>query len=109
MSGARAVAMAFYVYMLTCADWSLYVGHTQDLEARLSAHRLRTYSGFTASRLPVNLIYSEQFSTRDEAFAAERRIKRWSRRKKLALAHGAWGEVQRLAAIRSPERRLSGG
>src|SRR3990172_3916915 len=66
---SRAVAMAFYVYMLTCADGSLYVGHTQDLEARLSAHRLRTYSGFTASRLPVNLIYSGQVSTRDEAFA----------------------------------------
>ena len=80
--------MAFYVYMLQCSDGSLYVGHTDDLDARLSAHRSRRYAGYTARRLPIRLIFSEPFNTRDEAFAAERQIKGWSRAKKLALARG---------------------
>jgi predicted GIY-YIG superfamily endonuclease len=46
----------------------------------------------------VRLIFHEQFVTRDEAFAREGQIKRWSRRKKLALANGDWAAVQRLSA-----------
>ena len=97
--------MAFYVYMLGCSDRSIYVGHTDDLEARLSDHRMRRYCGYTAKRLPVSLIFSDTFSTRDEAFAAERRIKGWRRSKKLALARGQWDVIVELADIRSPERR----
>ncbi|MBI2912849.1 MAG: GIY-YIG nuclease family protein [Chloroflexi bacterium] len=90
--------MSFLVYMLRCADGSIYTGHTDDLEARLAAHRLRVYCGYTSTRLPVRLIFHEQFPTRDEAFAAERRIKRWSRAKKLALARGDWRELRRLSS-----------
>ena len=90
--------MSFYVYMLQCADGSIYTGHTDHLEARLAAHRARVFSGYTASRLPVRLIFQEQFATRDEAFSRERQIKGWSRRKKVALATGDWAEVQRLSA-----------
>ncbi len=93
--------MAFYTYMLLCSDGSIYVGHTEDLDVRLAAHRLRTYSGYTASRLPVSLIFQEQFTTRDDAFAAEQRIKGWSRAKKLALARGDWASLTRLARGRS--------
>jgi len=96
--------MAFYVYMLLCSDDSLYIGHTDDLETRFSAHRTRRYCGYTAKRLPIKLIFHEQFATRDEAFAAERRIKGWSRAKKLALARGEWDRVVQLAAVRSPDR-----
>ncbi len=95
--------MAFYVYMLKCVDGSLYVGHTDDLEARLCAHRTRHYSGYTAKRLPVELIYSEAFVTRDDTFAAERRLKGWSRAKKLALVDGNWAEVRRQALRRTPQ------
>ena len=96
--------MAFYVYMLRCSDDSIYVGHTENVEIRLSAHRSQAYSGYTAKRLPVTLIFSEQFGSRDEAFTAERQIKGWSKAKKLALARGDYDLVVRLAAIRSPER-----
>jgi predicted GIY-YIG superfamily endonuclease len=48
----------------------------------------------------VELIFREQFSTRDEAFRAEREIKGWSRAKKLALAEGNWREIQRLSQRR---------
>jgi hypothetical protein len=53
------------------------------------------------------LIFDEQFGTREEAFAAERRIKGWSRAKKLPLARGEWDRVTALAAIRSPDRGKS--
>ncbi len=104
MSERRGFELAFYVYMLLCSDDSIYVGHTDDLETRLSAHRTRRFSGYTAKRLPIKLIFYEQFASREEAFAAERRIKGWSRAKKLALARGEWDSVVELSAIRSPDR-----
>jgi predicted GIY-YIG superfamily endonuclease len=97
----------FYVYMLRCADDSLYVGHTDDLAGRVEAHRARRYAGYTAKRLPVSLIFADTFRTREEAFAAERRIKGWSRAKKLALVRGDWETVRQLAAVRAPDRHAS--
>lgn len=91
--------MCFYVYMLECADGSIYAGHTDDLESRLAAHQQGTFKGYTSRRRPVRLIFQQDFPTRDEAFAAERQIKGWSRSKKLALARGDWDEVMRLARI----------
>jgi len=89
----------FYVYMLECSDKSIYVGHTDNLDARLVAHQWGTFKGYTFSRRPVRLIFHDQFNSRDDAFAAERRIKGWSRAKKWALARGDWAEVMRLARI----------
>ena len=105
MSGVRRSETAFYVYMLQCSDGSIYVGHTEDLVARLAAHRARRYSGYTSKRLPVSLIFSESFNSRDAAFQAERQVKGWSRTKKLALARGDWGAVVDLASIRAPDRQ----
>jgi predicted GIY-YIG superfamily endonuclease len=93
----------FYVYMLRCRDNSLYIGHTDDLDRRLAEHRSRRFCGYTAKRLPVRLIWQDNFPTRDEAFAAERQIKGWSRGKKLALAQGDWELVQRLSLRRTPQ------
>ncbi|MDO8614362.1 MAG: GIY-YIG nuclease family protein [Dehalococcoidia bacterium] len=101
--------MSFNVYMLLCADASIYVGHTEDLEVRLAAHQSRYYSGYTARRLPVQLIFADSSSTRDEAFAAERQIKGWRRSKKLALARGDWQTVVELASVRAPDRGRPGG
>lgn len=101
------MAQQLHVYMLECSDGSLYVGHTDDLDTRLAEHRDGRCAGYTASRLPVRLVFSESFTTRDEAFAAERRIKGWSRAKKLALARGEWDLVVQLASIRAPDRRAA--
>jgi predicted GIY-YIG superfamily endonuclease len=95
--------LAFYVYMLLCSDGSIYTGHTDDLDARLSAHQLGTFKGYTHERRPVRLIFHEAVNTRDDAFAMERRIKGWSRAKKLALAAGHWD------LIRSLSRNHQGG
>src|SRR3972149_4285984 len=89
--------MAFYVYILRCADGSYYTGHTDDLTTRLAAHRIGTFRGYTNSRRPVRLVFQQQFGSRDEAFAAERQIKRWTRRKKEALIRGDWALLERLS------------
>jgi len=90
--------------MLLCADGSVYTGHTDNLEARLTAHHDGRFRGYTLRRRPVTLIFTEQFDTRDEAFRVEREIKGWSRAKKLALARGEWHELTRLYQRRKPNR-----
>ena len=94
--------MSFWVYILRCADGSYYTGHTDDLERRLAEHHLGQIAGYTAMKRPVTLVFSDACSTRDEALAAERRIKGWSRKKKEALIREDWDEVSRLARGKRP-------
>ena len=92
--------MAFYAYLLRCNDGSYYAGHTDDLDVRFAQHQSGLMPGYTAPRLPVVLVWTEMFGTRDEAFAAERKIKGWSRAKKEALIAGDWERVRALARNR---------
>ncbi len=89
--------MSFWVYILRCADGSYYTGHTEDLEKRLAGHNSKQYAGYTSTRLPVTLVFSQEFPSREEALASERQIKGWSRKKKEAMMRGDWNEVSRLA------------
>ena len=90
--------MNFHVYILKCADNSYYTGHTDNLEKRLAQHQQRYFkSCYTATRLPIELIFCQAFTTREEALASERQIKGWSRKKKEAMMRGDWNEVSRLA------------
>jgi len=89
--------MPFWVYILECSDGSYYVGHTDNIEARLAQHQTGALGGHTYFRRPVKLAFSEMLPTRDEAFAAERRIKQWTRAKKAALIARDWGLVSRRA------------
>lgn len=78
--------MAYYVYILTCADDTLYVGSTNDLKKRVLQHNTaKTGAHYTKIRRPVTLAYSETVQTLSEALRREAEIKRWSREKKLAL------------------------
>ena len=95
--------MAFYVYVLRCSDGLYYTGQTDDLERRLAEHKRGEYDGFTAARLPVELMWCETFPTRMEAREAEYRIKPWSRAEKEALFRGDWQALSR-AAIPPRER-----
>ena len=93
-----------WVYILRCADGSYYTGMSRspDLDKRVSEHNMRlSPESYTASRLPVSLIYSENFELIVDAIAAERKIKGWSRAKKEALIKGDWEEVQRMAKRKS--------
>ena len=97
--------MAFWVYILRCADESYYVGHTENLELRVAPQQSTDLGGYTKRRRPVQLVYAESFGTRDEAFAAERQIKQikgGSRQKKEALIAGDWERLRLLAQRRSP-------
>ena len=89
--------MAFWAYMLRCADGSYYTGHTDDLEHRMAQHAHGTTGGYTATRLPVELVWSSEFPSRYEALSAELQIKGWSRAKKEELIRGDWSAIQRLA------------
>ena len=89
--------MSFWVYIVRCADKSYYTGHTDNLEERIAKHQAGEIEGYTSTRLPVRLLFSEEFSTREEALSCERQIKGWSRKKKEALMRGDWAEVSRLA------------
>ena len=86
--------MAFWVYILRCSDMSYYTGHTDNLEQRVEQHQLGEIPGFTSTRRPVQLVFSQEFSTREEALSAELRIKPWNRAKKEALIRGDWGALQ---------------
>lgn len=77
-----------YTYILKCSDGSLYCGWTNDLEKRLSAHNAGTASKYTRTRRPVELIYFEEFQTRQEAMSREFRIKKLTRAEKLRLTEG---------------------
>lgn len=88
----------FHVYILKCSDNSYYTGHTDNLDQRMSQHQQRYFRAcYTATRLPVELVYCQEFPTREEALASERQIKGWSRKKKEAMMRGDWNEVSRLA------------
>ena len=85
------------LYILRCADNSYYTGHTDNLEQRMAQHQTGEIECYTSTRLPVRLIYSEDFASREEALACERKLKGWSRKKKAALVRGDWSEISRLA------------
>ena len=93
--------MAFYTYILHCNDGSYYVGHTDDIDLRMAQHTNGALGGYTAKRRPVKLLWTETFATRDDAFAAERQLKGWSRAKKQALIAGDWALVSQLARGRT--------
>jgi len=80
--------MAF-VYLLRCADGSLYCGWTVDLERRLATHAAGRASRYTASRLPVAPAAAWELPTRTDARRLEARVKRLTRARKLALLAGA--------------------
>ncbi len=86
------------VYMLRCADGSFYTGLTRrPVEERVGEHNSGLIDGYTAGKRPVELVWCEEFHHATDAIAAERRIKKWSRRKKIALIEGDWDALKQAA------------
>ena len=77
--------MAYFLYILQCADNSLYTGTTNDIEKRMAVHASGKGSKYVRSRLPFKLIYQAEFPDAKTALAREREIKKWSRAEKLKL------------------------
>jgi putative endonuclease len=82
------MAAEAFVYLLRCADGSLYCGWTNDLEARLAKHQAGTASRYTRSRLPLELAWSRPLGSRSEAMREEARIKALTRADKELLLAG---------------------
>ena len=79
------MAAPAHVYLLRCADGTLYCGWTTDVGRRVREHQAGTASRYTRSRLPVALAWSKQVASRGAALREEYRIKRLSRAEKLRL------------------------
>ncbi|ATD69847.1 MULTISPECIES: GIY-YIG nuclease family protein [Gordonia] len=97
--------MSGFVYILECADGSLYVGSTRNVEHRVNQHMSGKGSRYTRSRLPVRLVYQREFPHIGEAHAAERRLHGWSRAKRRALVEGRMELLPGLA-MKGGQRRL---
>ena len=80
--------MPYYVYILECADKTLYVGSTNDLEKRLKVHNTSKFGAhYTKIRRPVVLKYSESLATKSEALKREFALKKLTRAEKLHLLY----------------------
>jgi predicted GIY-YIG superfamily endonuclease len=86
-----------YVYILECNDGSYYTGSTWNLEKRLWEHQNGLGANHTADRRPVKLVYCDECERVEDAFAREKQIQGWSRRKKEALIKGDTNSLQRFA------------
>ena len=96
--------MPVYVYMVRCRDGRIYTGSTRgSLEKRIAEHNAGSFDGFTKSRRPVALVFSQQFERITDAIAAERRLKGWTRAKKEALIAGEFDRRVQLSKNRQPK------
>ena len=77
--------MQHFVYIVRCADGSLYTGYARDPQARAAAHNRGRGARYTAGRRPVSLVYWEAFESIGDALRRERALKRWRRERKEAL------------------------
>ncbi|WP_235108808.1 GIY-YIG nuclease family protein [Acaryochloris sp. 'Moss Beach'] len=77
-----------YMYILKCADDSYYTGSTWSLKKRLAQHQCGEGARHTARRLPVELVYFEEFARVEDAFRREKQVQGWGRKKKEALMAG---------------------
>jgi putative endonuclease len=89
--------MKGWMYILLCSDGTYYTGSTIDLDLRLKLHQAGEGANHTKSRLPVALIYYEEYERIDHAFYREKQVQRWRREKKEALINGSPGLLPVLA------------
>ncbi|WP_339680931.1 GIY-YIG nuclease family protein [Cyclobacterium marinum] len=86
-----------WLYILECADGTYYTGSTINLDLRLLQHQNGEGANYTKKRLPVQLIYSEEYQRIDEAFFREKQVQGWGRKKKEALINGEHNLLPALA------------
>ncbi len=93
---------SYYIYIIKCADNLLYTGFTNDIGRRFDEHQLgRNKSSFTYKRRPLELIFHQEFNDVHQAIYFEKKIKKWSAKKKLALAYDDFDMLQILSECRN--------
>lgn len=98
--------MKGWMYILRCADGTYYTGSTNDLQLRLKQHQLGLGANHTSKRLPVELVYTEEYDRIDTAFRREKQIQGWRRSKKEALIEGREDLLPKLAIAYRDRRSL---
>lgn len=96
-----------YMYVLRCADGTLYTGYAVDVQARMAAHNAGKGAKYTKARRPVMLEACAAFPTKHEAMSAEARFKGLSREEKLSVLSSATDEESFLAELRTLFPELS--
>jgi putative endonuclease len=92
---------SYYVYILLCSDKTFYTGITNNLERRLAEHQKGIKKdSYTHSRRPVELVFYETYQDVMLAISWEKRIKKWSHKKKQALIDGDWDRLVELSRSR---------
>ncbi|MDC6367567.1 GIY-YIG nuclease family protein [Flagellimonas amphidinii] len=92
----------YFVYILLCADGLTYTGITDNIDRRVAEHRNGVErTAFTYRRRPIKLIFQQEFNDVLQAIYFEKRVKKWSAKKKLALANGNLDLLQILAECRN--------
>ena len=89
-----------WTYLLECADGTLYVGSTTDLERRVSEHNLGLGAAYTRlrRRRPVRLLWAGEFTRVDDAYLFEKQVQGWGRAKRMALVERRFDDLPELAA-----------
>jgi predicted GIY-YIG superfamily endonuclease len=90
-----------WMYMLECSDGTFYTGSTNNLTLRLHQHQVGEGANYTKKRLPVKLVYSEEFERIDDAFYREKQVQGWNRKKKEALMKGDTELLKELSKSRA--------
>ncbi|RLK52192.1 GIY-YIG nuclease family protein [Microbacterium telephonicum] len=93
-----------HMYILECADGSFYVGSTRNLDKRLWEHESGLGAAYTRHRRPVRLVYCEEFTRVDDAFAREKQVQGWSRAKGIALIEERGAEDLPALSRKKPRR-----
>ena len=94
--------------MLHSRGGYFYVGHTDNLERRMDQHQRSVVRGFVRDHWPAKLVWAAEFPTRYEAISMQRRLKGWSRAKKLALIRDDWETISTLAKLKTSPSTSSG-
>ncbi len=89
--------MKGWMYILECSDGSYYTGSTRNLERRFNQHQSGEGANHTKKRLPVKIVYTEEYNRIDTAFYREKQVQGWSRRKKEALIRGEYEKLPELS------------
>lgn len=97
-----------YVYILKCSDGNYYTGITNDLERRFNEHQEGIHpESYTFDRRPLELLYYETFTNYSYAIEWEKKIKRWSRKKKEALINSNWEDLKKFSECLNDTRGIT--
>ena len=93
--------MKGYMYILECASRRYYVGSTTNLKARIKQHQQGLGANFTRKNLTIKLVYYEAFFRVEDAFAREKQVQGWSKKKKEALIYGFESDLNLYASCKN--------